>query len=250
MKDEKPSIETVVEYAQKQVRNYIIKLASTLPLEQREEISQDAMVRVIEAYERLDKSKGWKSFVQLHCYGTVIDYMRSCSGFEEVSVRKTQGESRPKRLRNRVQFTHNESGDRVDLETTLGLFGVFDEQPELTAFKPKWPLIARMARQDMDVHLVAKLLLGFTQTELSGMFKVTRECLTQRLQDFCEQLNSPALLHSRWVAQTIYAFGLCHLFNQPEIDLGFGWEYDPVDLFQKDINYIESLDPQQEMNFN
>ena len=252
----KPSIEEVLEYAKKQISIYIGKIASSLPHEQREEISQTALLRVFEAYERIDASKGWKSFVQRHCSGAILDYIRWGVGFEEVTLKKPSDddapEKKPWRLKNRVIIDNktDNSDSEISLDSTLGFLGVHNSQPDVADYRPNWDLIARMASQDVDVHLVAKLLLGFTQTELSSMFKVSRERLTQRLQEFCARLDSPEFLGSRWVAQTIFAFGLCSKFHQPEVDLGFGWEYDPVDLWATDINYIENLNPQMSFDFN
>lgn len=244
----KPPIEEVLEYAARQSSIYIGKIASTLPSEQREEISQAALLRILEAYERLDPEKGWKSFVQRHCAGAVLDYIRWGTGFEEVTLKKSSEddptEKKPWKLKNRLVIMEQNGDDEKSIDATLGLVGIHECQPDIEDYRPNWPLIARMASQDVDIHLVAKLLLGFTQTELSGMFKVSRERLTQRLQEFCEKLDSTKYLGSRWVAQTIYAFGLCNLFHQAEIDLGFGWEYEPVDLWSTDINYIERLNPQ------
>ena len=250
---DKPSIEEVLKYATKQIGIYIGKIASTLPHEQRDEASQNALLRVLEAYKRIDASKGWKSFVQRHCSGAILDYIRWGTGFEEVTLRKPTDDDnihkKPWRLKTRLQIVQEHEGE-ISLDSTLGFVGIFETQPDIEDYKPNWALIARMASQDVDIHLVAKLMLGFTQTELSSMFKVSRERLTQRLQEFCNRLDDPMYLGSRWVAQTIFAFGLCSKFHQPEIDLGFGWEHDPVDLWATDINYIERLDPQMSFDFN
>lgn len=253
MSDEStPSVDDVLKYATKQISIYNGKLASSLPAEQREEISQIALLRVFEAYGRIDFSKPWRSFVQRHCSGAILDYLRYGVGFEEVTLKKPNEDTlpvkKPWRLKKRLQIIDQNNIDAT-LDSTLGLFGIHNTQPDIEGYRPKWDLIARMAGQDVDIHLVAKLLLGFTQTELSSIFKVSRERLTQRLQEFCTRLDSPEFLHSRWVAQTIYAFGLCGKFHQPEIDLGFGWEYDQVDLWSTDINYIEKINPQMSFSF-
>lgn len=251
---DKPSIEEVVKYATKQISIYIGKIASHLPFEQKDEIEQIAMVRVLEAYKRLDPDKGWKSFIQRHCSGATLDYLRWGTGFEEVTLKKSSEddppEKKPWRLKSRIKVVDKASDGEISLDVTLGMSGIFETQPDLEDYRPNWPLIARMSSQDVDIHLVAKLLLGFTQTELSSMFKVSRERLTQRLQEFCERLDDPKHLGSRWIAQTIYAFGLCEMFHQPSKDLGFGWEFEPVDLYNTDINYLERLNPQMTFEFD
>jgi len=260
---EKPSIETVLEYADRQVKISIENIARKHPREQKDEMSQNAMLRVIEKYDGIDVEKGWKSYIQRHCSGAVLDYIRCGHGFEEQTLtprpKKDENgnviepvEKKPWRLKKRVNpyWQTHDSLEELDVDEIAGKFGVYNKAIDLTEFKPKWQLLARMASQDVDIHLVAKLLLGFTQTELSSMFMVSRERLTQRFAAFCKRLDDPELYNSKWIQQTIYAFGLTHEFDQPDIDLGFGWEYDEVDLWSRDINYIEKLNPQMIFEFN
>ena len=264
---EKPSLEDVIKYARKQLQIYTAKFASNLPFEQKEEISQSGLLRVIEKYDGLDPAKGWKSYVQRHCSGAVLDYIRWGVGFKEQTLTPSQKknedgelieppeEKKPWRLRKRITpESRNRNGSDVDfencLESILGFNNKFHAPVDLSEFRPHWELLARMASQDVDIHLVSKLLLGFTQTELASMFRVSRERLTQRFAEFCKRLDDPEFYNSKWIIQTIYAFGLSHKFNQRNEDLGFGWEYDPVDLWSRDINYIENLNPQMIFEFN
>jgi len=267
-KKEKTSLEDVVEYAQIQMKFYTKKFAANLPLEQREEIIQSGLLRIIEKYENLDFEKGWKSYIQRHCSGAVLDYIRWGAGFEEQTlppkIKKDENgevieppeDKKYWRLKQRVDHNMIQSmgsgGDQIQhtFEGILGHYGHFHSAIDLTDYRPNWELLARMASQDVDIHLVAKLLLGFTQTELASMFRVSRERLTQRYAAFCKRLDDPEYYESKWIIQTIYAFGLCHKFNQADEDLGFGWEYDPVDLWNTDINYIENMSPQMNFEFN
>ena len=210
-------------------------------------MAQVARMRVFEAYTRIESGKGWKSFIQRHCRGAILDYLRGGEGFEESNRLKITKKNHG-RLRKRVQKV-TDDGDDISVEALLGMFGVYSEQGSDNILDIRWELVARMARVDTDIHLVAKLCLGFTQTELSSMFQVSRERLTQRLQRFCKDLESPEMIHSKWTAQTIYAFGLSEHFNERAQDLGFGWEYDPVDLQSRDINYIYEIAPQMHFRF-
>lgn len=280
MSIEKPMINEVIEYTQKQIKIYIGKHGSGLPDEQKDEVEQDAYVRILDAYDRIDFEGSWKSFVQQHCRGAVFDYIRRSSGFEESELtRKEQDsitcddcgnvtrrtikfqcsecgskngnefeEKKPWRIKNRVSNLSDDGSD-FGIDNVLGANGIHDVHFLMKKTQPRWDLIARMASQDNDIHLVGKLLLGFSQTELSGLFRVTRERLTQRFAEFCERLDSPELINSRWVAQTIFAFGLCAEFNMPDRDLGFGWEYEAVDLWSQQNNYIERINPQMAFEF-
>lgn len=262
----KPSLEEVLEYAAKQASIYVRKSASSLPPEQRDEIEQDALLRCLEAYDRLDSTRGWKSYIQRHCWGAALDYIRSSAGFEESELPRTVKdpvtgevidlpEKKPWRLKSRlandgISTTRDSDHGDVSVDQTLGSHGVHDIHHLFENTEPRWELIARMASQDSDIHLVGKLRLGFTQTELSGLFKVSRERLTQRFQEFCRKLDSAEQMDSRWTAQTIFAFGLCAQFNMPDRDLGFGWEYEAVHLWSIDDGYVDKVNPQMAFEFD
>jgi len=248
----KPTLEEVLLYAEKQIKIFVAKFGNNVPREHRQEMAQVARLRIFEAYERIDH-RGWKSFTQQHCRGAILDYLRWGDGFQERRLEKKrdvplEAVKKGLRLRSRIQIV-TDSGNDLSLEAVLGMFGVFAKD-DSRLLNTNWELVARMARVDADIHLVAKLLLGFTQTELSSMFMVSRERLTQRLQDFCIGLDSPNKYYSNWIAQKIFAFGLSKYFHQEERDLGFGWEYDPVDLDSNDINYIASIAPQLYFKFD
>lgn len=85
----KPSMDEVLRYALGNVRKQIYDIAGYIPDEQKEEIEQEAMVRVIALYPKLDPSKGWKSFVYTHAVGAVKDYQKLGHGFSE--TRKSLG---------------------------------------------------------------------------------------------------------------------------------------------------------------
>jgi len=186
-----------------------------------------------------------------------LDYIRWGRGFQESTLIKKDEtgadieEVKPWRLRQRITYIGSESpdGDLRSFEDVLGSLGQFTHPVDLTNETPDWSLIARMSSQDQDIHLVAKLMLGFTHEEVADIWHVSRERITQRLSEFCQRLDDPIHLGSRWIAQTIYAFGLCEAFNQPREDLGFGWEYDPVDLYATDLDYLDSINPQLTFEF-
>lgn len=226
----------------------IAKIASSIPEEQKDEIKQDARLRVWKAYDRIDPEKGWKSFVQRHCQGAVLDYLRWGKGFTESHLAEPEEELKPWRLKQRLNFI-NDEGQKATVDEMLAFLGHYEEQDDPMDESPNWDLIARMASQDQDIHLVAKLMIGFTHEEVSEMWKVSRERITQKLAEFCYKLDAPEYTGSRWIAQTIFAFGLCAKFHQPVIDLGFGWEYDKVDLFATNLDYLDSIDPQQTFEF-
>lgn len=243
---EKPSIETLLAYAEKSVKYHLMKLAIDWPVEQREEMQQNAMLRIIEAYPKI-KAVHWKSFVQLHCRGAVLDYKRDGKGFEESDWGLIEKAAAGGAHAFRAEV-FNEDNESQDVETIAGLNGVNSEtgMPEESVFHPRWDLIARMASKDPLIHLIAKRLLGFTQEELAAPFGVSRERIAQRTAIFWEKLDDPRFYDLNWVKQTIFAFGLSEFYQMEDKDLGVGWGYEPIDLYSdlsKDV--IDSPEVEQ-----
>jgi len=184
------NIDDVLEYGKKQVSIYIARYASSLPFEQRDEIQQDAYVRILQAYDDIDFSRGWKTYIQRHCFGAVLDYIRSSSGFGESDLPRRDPdtgdelpEKKPWRLRKRLSNIFKNEGseeNEIAVDQVLGDHGIHEVHALFKNTQPRWELISRMAGQDNDIHLVGKLLLGFTQTEVSGVFRVSSERLAQR----------------------------------------------------------------------
>lgn len=232
---EKPSLEEVVAYANQTISFHVRKLAWSLPLEQQEEIKQNAMVRVLEAFQRLDQDKKWKAYIQNHCKGAVLDYIRGGDGFEETGWAASDDSAvepaTGNRLRHRVEITKDEDGEPMGVDETAGLFGIFTEI-EPSHFRPNWELLSRMSGVDQDVHLIAKLLLGFDQTEIAENYEkgITRERLSQKVDEFFAKLDAPEFIGNQWIEQTIFALGLCEYYRIPARDNGQGWNYPPFNL--------------------
>lgn len=250
-----PTFEEVYKYASKQLDVQINKIASTLPAEQKDEVRQEASIRVWQAYQKIEPDKGWRSFIQLHVRGAILDYIRWGKGFEESELVKKAVDPdeeaepiKPWRLRRRVSQTTEPDNERT-FDDFLGILGLSCVMDDPFAERPNWDLISRMSSQDQDIHLVAKLMIGFTHEEVAKMWRVSRERITQRLAEFCDRLDSAEYLGSRWTAQTIFAFGLCTKFHQKRQDLGFGWEYDPINLYSEDLDYLDQINPQLTFEF-
>lgn len=248
----KPSMEEVLKYGRKATASYLRSYAAKLPKEQRDDIMQEASVRLIRAYEQMDPDRGIKAFCQRHCMGAVLDYIRGGDGFEEAggSKPKPQDDDDPKpefspqRLRYRTEVLSDE-GTPLDVEAVAGIFGIFADNEE-PLLKPNWPLLSRLAGKNRDVHLVCKVLLGFDQEEIASQFDkgITRERLSQRLYEFFEHLDSPLTFGHKETEQIIYALGLCDYFHMPNTDNGYGWDFEPFDLidpqsFEKALHHYE-----------
>jgi len=164
----------------------------------------------------------------------------------------TRAQKFSQRLNRRASVVSAEDDQALDVEEIAGLHGIHSEAEESSFVNPKWDLIARMAAVDPEIHLIAKILRGFTQTELAKGFEVTREMLSQRIRIFFNKLDDPQFYHSPWVRQTIFAFGLEEFYHVPQKergDRGLGWENSPVDLDSAKSLELMTLFHQAEFNF-
>lgn len=225
------SFEEVYAYAKKSVDYFIAKHAYDFPFDQKEEISQNAMLRVWKAYQDINPEIGWKSFVQLHCRGAVLDYIKLGS-FEDGFSRATEHDHLSQRI-----TIESSDGDTLSVEETAALFGVyFDHHRIEKAFEPQWPLLSRLAGFDEDLHIVAKVLLGFTQEEIADQFghgqgfSISRERISQKIREFFSRLDSPEFYNDRFTTQAIFALGMGQMFNQPDVDNGFGWDLPVIEI--------------------
>lgn len=254
----KPELDEIIGYAGRCIEVYINKCAQNLPEEQKDEMRQNAYLRICEAYTRLDAEKGWKAFVQQHCRGAVLDYIRHGQGFEESAQSLSKSEQEQEQAAER-RFTDtlkirvnpmNEDGDSfMSIEEIAGLFGVHaDQEEERPRMHPNWRLLARMASADEKIHLVAKVLLGFKKPDLARQFGVSRERLCQRIKEFFETLDSPEKYHDHWTRQAIFAFGLWEFYGMEPEDIGMGWCYEPINLLDENSVSTALSDPQLAMD--
>lgn len=233
----KPSIEEVIRYATPQVRKFIGEIASDLPIEQREEIEQDAYLRLVSAYDAIDAELGWKSFVYLHCRGAVLDYCKFGRGFHEkrwsIASEEGPGSSNPGKMRSRLDLVAD--GEDVDIDHVLGMNGAAVEAA-VDVVKIRWELVERMASQDECLRAFASHIRGNGIEELAPTFGLCRARVGQLIQAFAARFDDPELADCPWFKQTCYAFGLCKHMGMPDVDqsevLGFqvGWGLPRVDL--------------------
>jgi RNA polymerase sigma factor (sigma-70 family) len=229
----KPSFDEVYKYAQKQVWYSINKKAAHLPYEQKEEISQNAMVRTWNSYQTLDPERGWRSFIQTHCKGAVLDYLKG-------GERDTSAELGL----DRAEIASKDSEDKfLDADEIVGIMGAHpdysasrDSEIDIDGFNPNWKLLSCMAGKDEDLHIVCKVLLGYSQDAIAEQYVaahatiLSRERISQRIYEFFKKLDSPAMLNDQWTNQLIFALGLGAQFHMENFDNGIGWELGPIDL--------------------
>lgn len=235
----KPEFSEVYSYAMDSVSYNIRKIASHLPADQKEEIQQEAAIRVWKAYQILDVTQGWKSFIQWHTKGAVQDYLKLGHGNIEdgfVSNEAMDG------LKYRVSNSGFEEDSDIDcVDQTLAKNGVHTESQIVEEkFKPRWELLSRMAGDDDDLHIVCKVLLGYSQRQIAEQYtkaskgSISRERVSQRIYEFFAVLDSSESFNNPWVSQCIYALGLSDYYKEKEIDNGLGWNLKAFNLCSSD----------------
>jgi len=235
LKTPKPSFETVYEYALESIEFNIYKHADYLLEEHKENIRQEAAIRVWEAYQRLDPDAGWKSFIGLHCMGAVKDYKKAAS-FEDGIAFDPSGNSDAS-LHTRIELT-TDDGDTMSVEQTAAKYGIFSEQGLDTTedFEPDWELLSKMAGRDESLMIVGKILLGYSQEEIASQFaddlnkQISRERVSQKIHELFAKMDDPFFTNNLWVNQSIYALGLSKTFHMIEHDNGQGHDLEPFDL--------------------
>lgn len=232
--NEMPTFEVVYAYAEKTTDYFIQKIAKWLPREHKEEIKQDAFLRAAEAYKKFDPDKGWRSFIQLHCRGAVLDYLKLGSGNIEdgfVSDEANDG------LKHRVNLLSDDGASYLSTDEVLGLNGVFTDSCEhRPSLNIRWDLVSRMASFDDDLHIVAKVLVGFTQDEIADQYRlaphahISRERVSQRFYEFFDRLDNGYGRFDAWLNQCIYALGLSEYYHEADKDHGVGWSLRSINL--------------------
>lgn len=229
---EKPTVDEVLEYAEEQIKYYLRKYAKDAPHEQKEEMSQDARLRVFEAYQRIEADRGWRAFVQRHSFGAIADYLRHGRGCSEKAWTNVLDEETPEALKFRLDFIDEDTNQALDLDDIVGHEQeIFPNLDPAKLININWELVARLCRLDHDLHLfVRHVLLGYPLTELTEQFGVTRERLGQRVSAFVKSIDAPEHVGNPWVEQIIFALGLSGQFQMKSEDRGVGWTLEPVML--------------------
>lgn len=237
---EKPTIEVVLSYAKFMIDHFVRKKAIDVPLEHKEEMQQEAFERILKSYERIDPSKGWKSFVFNHCRGAVMDYQKFGKGFAEDrwSLQKTS-KKRNSSTRINQRLDLDREDQNLTLDGVLMSAGIY-ESINIDPVYIKWDLVARMASQDEVIHVFAKFLRGFEILELAGFFDLSRSRIFQIIEIFVARFDDPELTDDPWFKQTCYAFGLCRKLGMKDEDqsknynMQIGWSFKSIDLDAKE----------------
>ncbi len=207
----------IIAYATDVAEFAVFKYAQNFPDETKEDLKQISLLRVLEVIDSVDTSKPWKSFIQLHAKGAVLDYLKS--------------------KKNHIfHYDESEYGEMVIADSLLE-YGIFYNSSDEIKLKINWDLVSRMASKDDLVFLVARFILGYTITDISRNSKLSRESINQKFVAFIEKLDDPFNISDAWTNQVIFAFGLSEYFNQKAIDNGEGWDLEPIDIFSSDIEF-------------
>lgn len=238
---EKPSIEEVLKYAKPLIANFIKKFAADLPYEQKEEIHQEANLRLLEAYPDLNPEAGWKSFVYNHSRGAVLDFMKFGKGFAEDKWSIQKPEENGSRHVNKIRDRVKPAEDQVefDIDAVLGAHGVFSEM-DMDSPNINWELVSRMSSTDQALRAFSCWLRGFSIEELGPIMGLSRARVGQLIEEFVARFDDPTYALSPWFCQILWALGLARRFNVPDKDqselVGYslGWHLTPINLDSTD----------------
>jgi len=220
--------ESVIAKASEYLDYSINKYAAHLPKEVKEDIKQTGFERILRHFEKINFDEPWKSFIQNHCNGTVLDFLKS-----------------PKNQRYHQEI--NEQTCEVDSFDLLNI-GLFYNSFDDLKLDIKWDLVARLASKDDRVLLVARFILGHTLSDISRDSNFSRERINQKFKEFCELIDDPFEIDNKWVNQIIYAFGLSEHFDMKAEDNGEGWDLEPVNIFKTQVNLEKNVyTPQMEL---
>lgn len=234
-----PSWTEVSEHVTKTIGFVIGTRGKELPIDQKEDISQEALLRCWKAYENIDGDRGWKSFISTHCHGAFLDYIKTGRGFQEHKSNSTE-------FKSRLNFMESDGETNSSLDHILGSQGIFHTLDTEFETKIKWDLLSRIASRDDSVLILAKILLGFSVSEISDDSVFCRERVGQQVNELLERFDDPKNNGDKWINQIIYALGLSIHYGTPNEDNGWGWEYPPTDFFENVEIKNKKFSPQLE----
>lgn len=218
---EKELKDQIFEYTRGQIKYFIHKLASQQPQEVRLDAAQEAWERVLKRLPTLDPSKGWKSYIGQQVKFAIIDFLGKGGGFEEQAFDNV----------HRVDLS-DQDGDQEEVERIAAIFKEYHFE-ENTA-RMDWELIAKLASFHRDVHVLAKIIMGFTPLELAPRFRVSRRRILQMVDDLFERLDDPKNRASQEVNQIIAAFALGPYFHETGRKNAYGLNFIPINLLDHD----------------
>jgi hypothetical protein len=250
----KPSLEEVLDYAQKQVAYYLNRLARAAPHEHREEMAQNAIMRIWRLYPKMDATRGVRKYVQKHCRGALLDYRRAGSGFQETraSLRssKLNGSKAPPLTRRISTYCESEQ-ESMELDEAIGFYIIGQEVKINEMVEINWELLSRMARKDFGLHIFVRHVLKDVELEkLTAVFGGTRERLSQVYNEFLTRIDDPSRVNDPWTNQMIYALGLSKHLGLPKEDLKLGWTFEPVDFDSMEYFWSVRRPEQVKMNID
>lgn len=232
-KGKSPSIDEFLAYAEEQIRYHVRHNGKNLNEEQIEEVEQDARLRIFKAFSKLDSEKGWKAFIQRHCFGAVCDYYRRGRGFQDwkwALLSKKQGDG--EMLHAREYGPQGEENQHI--ESILNYqAGDHSDNFELlkTDMAIDWELLSRLCRKSKSLHMfILKVVMDVSEYKIAAAFGIKRAIVLEKVERFTQKLDDPKYINDKFVNQVIFALGLSSHFGSPEEDNGFGWDFKPINL--------------------
>lgn len=215
--NKKPTREEVLAYTEKVFNHFMGKrwLRSSPP-EQREEMLQEAFIRVLNKYDEFEVDRSWKSLVSSHARGAILDYLKAGNGFEESrwSLQKPDdvGSVHAGKLQTRIALENCE-GEDSDVDEVAGRFGVFQQMRG--EIQINWDLLAKLCAGDSELKVFAWWLRGFTYEEIGAAIGVKTARVGQIVGEVINRFDDPTWSSNgeAWLRQISYALGISELLG-------------------------------------
>ncbi len=223
----KPSLDEVLAYVEKSLNYNVQRYGKKLPKEHQDEIKQEARMKILERYPKI-RPEGWKAYISQICAGTVKDYKKQGTGFEDGF--------------GWVRFDNLSSeDDEISVDKVLSSNGVFTKADPLK-IEIKWDLLEKMASVDQRLLAFLKQIRSEKLKDIAPNLGVSVSRADQLINEFIAKFDDPEEAENPWMIQTAYALGISELLGLPNrpicVNEGFmvGEKLTPINLDDESIH--------------
>lgn len=196
----KPKLEEVLQYLEKSISYNVGVHAKKLPKEHQDEIKQIARMKIVERYPKI-LPEGWKAYVSRICEGTVKDYKKQGTGFEDG--------------KDWLRFENlNSEDDEISVDKVLSSNGIFDKHdPHKVVIN--WELAEKLASKDPQLLAFLKQIRSEKLKDIAPNLGVSVSRADQLINEFIARFDDPNEAENPWLIQIAYALGISELLGLP-----------------------------------
>lgn len=178
------------------------KSTKRLPKEQQEEISQEAILKILELFEsKRIKKKFWRTYIRTICFGKALDYKKLGQGFED-----GYGWTR----------FENTNGDEeeISIDQTLSYHEKYTTY-DVEKIEIKWDLLCKMASRDKWLECFLRQIRSDKLREIAPVIGLSVSRADQYINEFLERFDDPKDYDNPWVQQIAYGLGISKILGWP-----------------------------------